>query len=82
MITVYLLQSEKDGTYYVGMAKDVVERLKEHNRGKSKYTKSRMPWVLIYTEAYSDWSEARKREKYFKSSSGKAWLRKQGIKED
>jgi len=79
MITVHLLQSEKDGTYYVGMAKDVTERLNEHNRGKSKYTKSRMPWVLIYTEACSDWSEARKREKYLKSSSGKACLRKQGI---
>ena len=29
MIKVYVLQSEKDGTFYVGMTKDVLNRLKE-----------------------------------------------------
>ncbi|MBS1731910.1 MAG: GIY-YIG nuclease family protein [Bacteroidetes bacterium] len=41
MVTVYILQSEKDGARYVGMALDVLNRLKEHNAGKNRYTKGR-----------------------------------------
>lgn len=39
MITVYVLQSIKDGLHYTGMAKNVMSRLKEHNSGKDRFTK-------------------------------------------
>jgi predicted GIY-YIG superfamily endonuclease len=74
MITVYFLKSKLDGATYVGMAKDVHARLKEHNAGKNKYTKGHMPWELLYTEAFPDWVTARLREKYFKTAAGKKWL--------
>ncbi len=77
--SVYLIQSELNQSYYVGMAIDVHLRLKEHNAGKSKYTKAFMPWRLIYFEEIGDASEARKREKYLKSTAGKNFLRKNGI---
>lgn len=35
MITVYVLLSLKDGLHYVGMAKNAMTRLKEHNDGKT-----------------------------------------------
>jgi putative endonuclease len=76
---VYFLRSIKDGSTYVGMAQDVLIRLAEHNRGKSKYTKAHMPYELLYQEGPYDTLEARKREKYLKSTAGKNYLRKIGV---
>jgi putative endonuclease len=68
-----------DGTTYVGMAKDIAARLEEHNRGKSKYTKAHMPYELVYQEGPYETLDARKREKYLKSTAGKNYLRKIGV---
>ena len=76
MVTVYVLLSLKDKATYVGMAIDVTNRLKEHNSGKNRYTKAHLPWKIIYTEERPDWSTARIREKYLKSTAGKNWLKK------
>jgi putative endonuclease len=76
MITVYVLQSLSDSSFYVGMALDAVKRLNEHNSGKSKYTKGHMPWKIIYQETQPDWATARLREKYLKTAAGKQWLYK------
>ncbi len=78
MITVYVLISLTDGATYVGMAMDIENRLNEHNHGKNRYTKGHIPWKIIYTEVFPNWTEARVREKYFKSTLGKNWLRKNG----
>jgi len=72
---VYAIVSEKDGVIYVGIARNCQERLKEHNRGKSKYTKGHMPWHLFYTEFVGDTVTARARENYFKTSAGKRRLK-------
>ncbi|MFO7601004.1 MAG: GIY-YIG nuclease family protein [Candidatus Desulfacyla sp.] len=37
---VYIIQSEKGGTYYVGSTQDLNSRLDRHNQGRSKYTKA------------------------------------------
>jgi putative endonuclease len=57
------------------MAMDVNARLKQHNNGKSKYTKGHLPWKLIYAEVHTNWLTARQREKYLKSAAGKIWLK-------
>ena len=41
MYYVYILKSEKSGIYYTGIAIDINLRLKDHNRGKSKFTKGK-----------------------------------------
>ncbi|MBW2204516.1 MAG: GIY-YIG nuclease family protein [Deltaproteobacteria bacterium] len=51
---VYILRSTVDGSYYVGSTQDLNERLDRHNQGRSKYTKSKRPWQLIYHEEYPD----------------------------
>jgi len=76
MVTVYILQSNKDNIHYTGMALNAEARFKEHNEGKNKFTKGHRPWKIIYTEDYPDWKTARNREKYFKTSAGKKWLHK------
>ena len=74
MITVYVLQSIKDGTYYTGMAINAALRLREHNAGKNRFTKGHLPWKIIYTEEHSDWGAPRPGEKYLKTAGGKKWL--------
>ncbi|MEY4629498.1 MAG: hypothetical protein RLZZ595_1824 [Bacteroidota bacterium] len=75
MIEVYALLSKKNGDIYVGMALNAENRLKEHNSGKSKYTKGLRPWKIFRIEYFPDWKEARVREKYLKSGIGKEFLK-------
>jgi putative endonuclease len=66
MSFVYLLQSEVDDTFYIGLTEDVTKRLREHNRGETYYTRRKMPWKLVYYESYATQVLAREREKQLK----------------
>ena len=67
---IYILQSDKDKRYYVGMTQNLAIRLLYHNSGKVRSTKHRVPLRLIYSEKYGTGEEARKREVYLKSYKG------------
>jgi putative endonuclease len=71
----YGLKSEKDGWLYIGMSADVERRVKEHNAGYGRSTRSRAPFRLIYVEACASRLEARKREKFLKSGEGREFLK-------
>jgi putative endonuclease len=59
-----------DGTLYTGYARDPNARVQAHNSGKgSKYTRSRLPVSLIYTEPCESLSAALKRERQLKTWS-------------
>lgn len=75
MYYVYVLQSEKTERWYTGSANDLRKRLKQHNEGKSSYTKNKIPWKLIYYEACLNEEDARSREKYLKTGMGKRYLK-------
>jgi putative endonuclease len=68
---VYILQSQKDGSYYVGSTQDLEERIQRHNQGRSLYTKGKRPWKLIYFEEFPDRSSAVKRENCLKRQKSK-----------
>ena len=56
-----------DGTLYTGYARDPHARLVVHNRGKgAKYTRSRLPVTLVYSEECESLSAALKRERQLK----------------
>ena len=73
---IYVLESEGDGSRYVGMTRDVQLRLREHNGGKVRYTSAHRPFRLIYFEFIGPRLEARQRERYLKSSAGRRFLKK------
>jgi len=75
---VYIIQSELDDSNYVGMSKNESERLKAHNSGKVKSTKSKRPWRIIYVEEIGTLAQARKREKYLKSAAGRRFRKTLG----
>ena len=73
---VYVIQSQQDKRLYKGLAKDISQRLKEHNSGKNFSTKPYQPWVLVYNREFYDLNQARKHEKYLKSGFGREFLKK------
>jgi len=75
MFYTYILKSQKSGRWYTGSTNDLRKRLKQHNEGKSTWTKSKGPWDLIYYEAFLNEEDSRSREKYLKSGMGKRYLK-------
>jgi putative endonuclease len=71
---VYIIQSLSDRTYYVGSTQNVEDRLERHNQGRSQYTKSKIPWKLVYIEEYSNKSDAIKRENSIKRRKSKKFI--------
>ncbi len=75
MYYTYILQSKKDNKLYTGLTNDLRKRFKEHNAGKSTYTKGRGPFNVIYYEACMNKDDARSRELYLKSGKGKRYIK-------
>ena len=76
MFTAYILQSEKNNKYYIGITGNIEQRILKHNKGYSKYTKGRGPFKLVYKEEYDSLSKAKKREYYLKSLKSKIVIEK------
>lgn len=52
-----------DDSLYTGYCRDILSREAKHNSGKgAKYTRSRRPIRIIYSETFTTKSEALKRE--------------------
>lgn len=66
MFYLYILGSKKDQELYVGSTNDLKKRLQEHNSGKVLSTKPRVPFKLLYYEAYLAEQDARDRESKLK----------------
>jgi len=77
MYYVYVLYSELDAGLYIGYTCDLRRRVDEHRRGESFSTSYRLPFVLIYYEAYVCQEDALGRERFLKSGSGRRYLKKQ-----
>ncbi len=68
---IYILKSKSTNKTYVGYTNNLERRLTEHNSGKSNFTSKFLPWEIIYKEEFDEEIEARKKEKYYKSSAGR-----------
>jgi putative endonuclease len=71
---LYILFSEKIKKYYIGSTTDIERRIIDHNRGKEKFTKTGMPWVIVYTEIFEDLIDARRRELYIKKQKSRKFI--------
>jgi putative endonuclease len=76
MYYVYILLSLKDKKFYIGFTSNLKLRLVQHKSGKVNSTSKRLPVKLIYYECYLKESDARRNEKYYKTSKGKIDLKK------
>ena len=70
---VYILESLKDGSYYIGYTSDLNRRLDMHNTSKKGYTSRKKPWKIVYSEKFEHKSESIKREKFLKRQKNRAF---------
>ncbi|EDP72576.1 hypothetical protein FBALC1_15782 [Flavobacteriales bacterium ALC-1] len=76
MFYIYALSSINRNYIYVGMTENIDNRVARHQSGREKTTRPYRPFKLIFTEVLDvERSEAREREKYWKSGIGKEKLR-------
>jgi predicted GIY-YIG superfamily endonuclease len=76
MYYCYILLSSKSHIFYFGSTNDLESRLKLHNSGEVKSTKSYLPWKLVWYGVFATEKEARDFERYLKTGSGKAFAYK------
>ncbi|MDA0987175.1 MAG: GIY-YIG nuclease family protein [Bacteroidetes bacterium] len=71
---VYIIQSEKDKSFYIGSTKNINLRIERHNQGWSRYTKTKTPWKIVYSEEFENKSEAIKREINIKKMKSRVYI--------
>jgi putative endonuclease len=71
---VYILKSTSTNKYYCGQTKDFEARIKRHNKGREKYTKSGVPWILVHKIEIRNRSEAIVMERKIKKRGIKRFL--------
>ena len=74
MYYIYSLQC-KEG-YYIGCTDDLKDRFKRHKNGYVPTTVNRLPIKLDFYLAIEDRNKAFKFEKYLKSGSGRAFVKR------
>lgn len=75
MYYVYVLWSERDKKFYIGYTNDISRRINEHYQGKVHSTLRMHKPKLIFSEGFVSIIDARRREKYFKTTKGKKALK-------
>jgi len=78
MYFVYILLCS-DNKPYTGCTNNLVERIKRHQKGNVSTTSKRLPVKLVSYFVFTDKYKAFEFEKYLKTGSGRAFLRKRLI---
>ena len=73
---VYILQSRKNGRYYIGSSNEVARRKSEHDRGHVIATRNLRPLKLVFHQEYETIGIARKVEYWLKRLKDKQILEK------
>jgi len=71
MYHVYILLNKAKTRTYTGVTDDVNEWLASHNAGRVKSSSSYRPYAIIHTESFETLIEARQRERFYKSTTGR-----------
>ena len=74
MAYTYILYSEKLDKFYVGACINLERRIAEHNRGKSKFTRTGMPWNLVYEKEFPNLKNAKAYERKIKKRKSRKFI--------
>ncbi|WP_289031644.1 GIY-YIG nuclease family protein [uncultured Algoriphagus sp.] len=70
-----VLKSKGFNYFYKGHCSNLKKRLKQHNSGMTRSTRPYIPFEIVYFEEFETLQEAIKRERYFKTSRGRKFLK-------
>ena len=74
MFYVYILYSEKLGTYYTGQTNNLLDRINRHNLGQENYTSKGVPWAIKWSKSLDTREQAMALEKQIKKRGAKRYL--------
>lgn len=80
MYYTYILRNSVTSRYYIGYTPNLNNRLEKHLTGKVKSTKSNPHYQLEWYCAFKTRSQALSFEKYLKTGSGIAFMKKRFFK--
>jgi putative endonuclease len=80
MHITYILYSSKIDKFYTGQTMDLDRRLEEHNRGKTSFSATGMPWQIVFFKVFKSRTEAMKLEKFIKKRGAARFLNDNNIK--
>jgi putative endonuclease len=75
MYHVYVLLNEAKTRTYTGVSDDVDKRLEEHNAGRVNSSRPYRPYKIIHAESFAALIEARQKEKFYKTTTGRRRLK-------
>ena len=75
MFFAYVIKSIDNDYYYKGHCENLKERLAQHNSGMTESIRPYIPFKLVYYEVLETRQKAIEREKYFKTSAGRRFLK-------
>ena len=76
MAWVYILESERDGRFYVGSTLDLNRRISQHQHGHTQTTAGMGVIKLVFSQEFKTLEEARAIEKRLKRLKRKDYLQK------
>jgi len=77
---VYILLNEEKTRTYTGVADDVSKRWGLHNAGRVKASRPYRPYKIIHAESFDTLKEARQKEKFYKSTTGRRKIKEMFFK--
>ena len=80
MYYLYVLLNEVKTRTYTGVAGDVDKRLALHNAGRVDASRPYRPYNIIHTEPFKTLKEARQREKFYKTTTGRRRIKEMFFK--
>jgi putative endonuclease len=76
MSFLYILESLKNGRYYIGSTNDLVRRILEHNSGKTKSLRSIRPLKIVFQKEFENITDAKNAERKLKKMKSRVILQK------
>ncbi len=71
-----LIVSSFQKLLFCNLTENIETRLQEHQNGRVRATKYRLPLILIHYETFSNKQDAKARERFLKSGFGRSQLKK------
>lgn len=65
-VFTYIIYSQTTGLYYAGITNNLKNRIREHNKCKTKTTAKAQDWNIVYSKMFSTRKEAYDHERYIK----------------
>ena len=74
MCHTYILYSATRDRYYIGSTNNLDRRLREHNSGHTKSTRSGKPWDLVFSKKFDSPVEAHRFEFSIKRQKSRRYI--------